>query len=121
MVLHHLDKEKGILRLEPKGKLESQDFESIETEVTRFLRDNGKLKGLMVKTEEFPGWSDLEALFAHLDFVKTNHNKVERVAVVSDDSLMQTGAPAVNLIIDAEMKTFELSDESVAEEWLKAA
>ena len=121
MVLHHLDKDKGILRLEPKEELESQDFEAIEKEVTQFLLDNGKLKGVMVKTKKFPGWSDLEALFSHLDFVKANHNKVERVAIVTDDNLMEGGAPAVNLLVDAELKTFKLSDENIAEDWLEAA
>jgi len=35
--------------------------------------------------------------------------------------MIQTGAPAVNLIVDAEVKTFKLSDEHAAEEWVKAA
>lgn len=121
MILHQLDKLKGILHLEPQGKIESQDFDAIENEVLGFLKDKGFLKGVMVKTDEFPGWKDIESMFSHLDFVRSNRNKVKRVAIVTDDSVLRTAAPAADLLVGAEVKTFDRKDESAAEEWLKTA
>lgn len=119
MLLHQLNKEKGTLHLEPKDKLEKEDFESVQRELDNYLKDNRKIKGVLIKAPEFPGWKDIEGLFSHLDFVKEHHDAINRVAIVTEDSKVTSSAPAADAMVDAEVKTFALSDENIATEWVE--
>jgi hypothetical protein len=48
----------------------------------------------MIEAETFPGWEDFAALVAHLRFVRDHHRKIERIAVVSDSTVL-TAAPKI--------------------------
>lgn len=121
MIMHQLKREEGILYLEPRDEIRSQDFDSVKSELDDFLREGGTLRGVLIDVPEFPGWKDMEALTSHLNFVKEHHGKVRRVAVLTEDSVLTSSAPALDVLVDADLKTFGPSDRNAAEEWLKNA
>ena len=43
----------------PEGPLESADFQRLAEEVDPYIKEKGKLHGLMIYAEWFPGWKDL--------------------------------------------------------------
>jgi hypothetical protein len=53
----------------PRGPLEKEDFEQLAKEVDPFIASKGKLVGLMIHTESFPGWENFGAFVSHLKFV----------------------------------------------------
>src|SRR5437867_3053156 len=88
MITYILLETEGILLLTPGSPLESTDFERLAGEIDPYIEQNGKLHGLMIDAESFPGWKDFAGLLAHLRFVKNHHQKIQKVAVVSDSSFL---------------------------------
>jgi len=119
MIHHELMKNDAILIVTPKNKLESQDFDNLAKEVDPYLEDRGGLKGLMIYTESFPGWSDFAALISHLKFIKNHHQKIARIAAVTDGRIVSILPRIADHFVDAEVKHFEYEDNASALEWLK--
>src|SRR5262245_46605477 len=88
MVEYELLREDGILILRPKGRLEATDFEKVAQEIDPHIEANGKLQGILLDAESFPGWKDFAALVAHLRFVRDHHRKIRKIAVVSDSTFL---------------------------------
>ena len=66
MIKSELLKDKGVLIVSPVGPLAASDFERLAQEVDSYIEQNGRLHGLMVHAEFFPGWVDFAALLSHL-------------------------------------------------------
>ena len=77
MIHHELLKADGILIITPESPLEAGDFEKVAREIDPYIEANGKLHGVMIDAESFPGWKDFSGLVAHLSFVKNHHQEVE--------------------------------------------
>ena len=92
MVSHELLRDEGILIIRPEGSLAASDFQNIAQEIDPYIEANGKLRGLMIDAEAFPGWKDFAALLAHLQFVRDHHRNIERIAAVSDSCLLSIEA-----------------------------
>jgi len=70
-----LDEARGIVILEPEGKLTEADFKSAAKLIDPYLKQAGKLLGLMIYVQSFPGWSSFAALTTHLKFIQEHHKK----------------------------------------------
>src|SRR5690349_11501175 len=79
MLHYELWRPEGILVLRPEGSLEASDFQKITQEVDPYIEANGKLHGVMLDAEAFPGWKDFAALVAHMKFVRDHHRKIEKI------------------------------------------
>ena len=88
MIKHTLLRTDGILILTPEAPLEPRDFEGLAQEIDPYIPTNGKLPRIMIDEEALPGWRDFAGLIAHLRFVKNHYQKILKVAVVSDSSLL---------------------------------
>lgn len=118
MLNHGLWQDEGILMLEPTGPLETADFETLTSHVDAYLEKSGILRGVLILAPRFPGWKDFGALLAHLRFVKQHHQKIEKVAVVSDDGVAIVMPHIAQHFIHAQVKHFEPAQESAARDWL---
>jgi hypothetical protein len=78
MIKSELLKDKGVLIVSPMGPRAASDFEHLAQEVDPYIEQNGRLHGLMVHTESFPGWMDFAALLSHFKFVKDHHSRSRR-------------------------------------------
>src|SRR5215212_424098 len=105
MIEHELHPE-GILVLRPAGRLEAADFEKVAQEIDPYIEANGKLHGLLLDAESFPGWKDFAALVAHLRFVRDHHRKIEKVAVVSDSTFLTVAPRVASHFVQADLRHF---------------
>jgi hypothetical protein len=118
MIKSELLKDKGVLIVSPVGPLARSDFEHLAEEVDPYIEKNGRLHGLMVYAESFPGWADFAAFLSHLKFVKDHQSKIEKVAAVSDSGLLKIMPSIASHFVKAEVKHFDYDDKHKALEWL---
>jgi hypothetical protein len=118
MVEHELRRESGILILRPHGPLEAADFRQVADEVDPYIEANGKLHGLLLEAESFPGWQDFAALVAHLRFVRDHHRRIEKVAVVSDSGFLSFAPKVASHFVQADLRHFAISQRDQALDWL---
>ena len=119
MVEHELLRAEGILILRPKGRLEAADFEKLAQEIDPYIEANGKLHGLMLDAEAFPGWENFAALVAHLRFVRDHHRKIEKVAVVSDSTFLSVAPRFASHFVQADIRHFSHAQREAALAWLR--
>ena len=117
-MLNHKLLPDGILILEPKERLEAADFEDLAREIDPYITEHGKLPGLMIRAEAFPGWVNLEAFLAHMRFIASHHQKLQRLAVVSDSSLLAELPKFAAHLVQTEVKHFPESAYEDALRWL---
>jgi SpoIIAA-like len=118
MLNHHLLRTRGLLIIRPEAPLEAADFHALAQEVDPYLQENGKLHGLMIDAESFPGWKDFASLVSHLRFVKNHHQKVEKIAVVTDGSYLSRAPRILSHFVQAEVKHFPRQRRGDALRWL---
>lgn len=119
MIAYELLRDEGILIVLPQGRLESADFERLAQEVDPYIQERGKLAGLMIHAEAFPGWDDLGALISHLKFVKDHHKRIRKVAAVTDSPFLSIMPRVVDHFVSAEVKHFDYRDKDAALAWLR--
>lgn len=119
MVTFELLAPEGLLIIRPMGSLEAADFQRIAQVVDPFIEANGKLHGVMIDAESFPGWKDFAALVAHLSFVKDHHRKIEKIAAVSDSSFLTIAPKLASHFVQADVRHFAHSQREEALAWLR--
>lgn len=118
MLSIRLDKEKSIVTLEPSEVLREEDFKTAVRVIDPFIEDHGKLAGLIIETESFPGWKDFAALAEHLKFIKNHHRKVKKLAFVTDSTVGDFAEKIGAHFVDAEVKHFPFGAHNEAREWI---
>jgi hypothetical protein len=121
MLNHKLLSPEGILIIEPADPLAAADFEGLAHEIDPYIAEHGNLPGLMLHAEAFPGWVNLEAALAHMRFIENHHQKIQRLAVVSDSSLLTELSRIVAHLVHVEVKHFPESAYEDALRWLREA
>jgi hypothetical protein len=118
MIKSELLQDKGVLIVSPEGPLAASDFEHLAEEIDPYIEQNGRLHGLMVHTESFPGWADFAAFLSHLKFVKGHQSRIEKVAAVSDSGFLRIIPSVARHFVKAQIKHFDYHDKDKALEWL---
>ncbi len=111
--------DEGILWIHPEAPLLARDFAQLSETVDRYLVNHDALQGLIIRTEDFPGWEDFSALVAHLKFIRDHHRQVRKVATVSDASLVQQLPAIADHFIAADVKHFPANQLDQALEWVR--
>jgi hypothetical protein len=73
----------------------------------------------MIDAGSFPGWKDFAALVAHLKFVKDHHRKIEKIAAVSDSSVLTIAPKIASHFVQADVRHFAHSQMEEALAWLR--
>jgi tRNA U38,U39,U40 pseudouridine synthase TruA len=118
MINFELRHDKGMLVLHPEGPLEAADFILIASQVDTYLAGNGKLHGVLIHANSFPGWKDFAAMLAHLKFLKEHIRKIEKVAVVADGFFANIMPDIANHFVHAQVRHFDFKREDTAWEWI---
>ncbi len=121
MLAYHLNESTGIVELRPRGPLEATDFASLALTVDGYIEDHGKLRGLLLELEHFPGWDDWDAAAAHLRFVREHLPKVDRVALLTDNPWLEPLPDVVRLLTPLEVRRFPLEKRGDAYAWIVSA
>lgn len=120
MLTFTLMQPEGILRLHPSGPLTEADFARLRAEVDAYLLGHARLHGVLVRAAEFPGWENWAGLSAHMHFVHDHHKQVERIALVTDSTVVGLAEFLARHFSSAEVRRFALADERQALQWLQA-
>ena len=121
MIDAQLIEELGIIKVFPESSLEAEDFDRLELLLDSWLQRGEEFKGLMIQTQHFPGWEDLSAMLHHFSFVKHHHDKVHRVALVTDSILSKFLPGVAGIFVNAEVRGFGFHQAEDAEAWLTSA
>jgi hypothetical protein len=121
MISFKLDEIAGVLTVRPEGKLEAQDFQTLSKTVDPFIEEKGKLTGLIIATEKFPGWKDFGGLIEHMKFVRDHHREIARVALVTDSKIADVAQSLGKHFIKASIKQFSFKELESAKSWMSQA
>lgn len=119
MLTHELLRDEGILILRPQGPLQAGDFTSLATLVDPYLEKHGKLRGIMVDAQSFPGWDSFTALVSHLQFVRDHHRLIGKIAAVSDSPVLSLAPQLAKHFVKAEIRHFNANERVAALAWLR--
>lgn len=119
MIKHELLADDGIVVVSPEGRLEAADFEQLAATVDPYIEAHGKLHGILIQAEAFPGWKDFAGLLSHLRFVKDHHRKIVKVALVTDSKAGVVAESLAKHFVSAQIKHFDFTDKNQALVWLK--
>ena len=113
-----LDEKKHLLILEPKAELTKDDFIYLASIVDPYFAKGNTIKGLMIKTKNFPGWDSLAAAKEHLTFIKKHHKNIEKLAFVTDSSFIAVIKTITGAFVHPTIKEFKYSEADDAEQWV---
>jgi len=119
MLGHELMRDERILIVTPEGHLEAADFEKLAGEIDPYIEERGTLNGLMIYVKSFPGWDDFAALLSHIQFVRNHHQKIAKVAAVTDSGFLSILPRVAGHFVRAEVRHFDYDDQEAALDWLK--
>ena len=121
MISHRVLAAEKIIELEPHGPLGGEDFKALG-EIVRQERSHGRMpRGVVVKLGEFPGWRDLDALTAHIEFIRENHEFIRRIAMVSDDVELRIFVEkGIAPLLRCELRFFAAGELAAARAWVAA-
>lgn len=119
MLKHTFLNAEGILILEPSGALEATDFEAVSHDIDPYLTTHDSLAGVIIFAKAFPGWMNLEAAISHFQLIKTYLQKIKRLAIVSDNSLLTALPEFAAHLVHPDVKHFSESEYEDALSWLK--
>lgn len=121
-MLHiELDAEHRWAMLKPDGALDADDFKKAAAQIDPIIAEHGKLNGLIIYVEKFPGWDSFSALQSHFRFVQEHHRNVRRIAVVTDSMLGDIAESVASHFVAAEIKHFPYASLSEAKAWVAAS
>jgi hypothetical protein len=121
MLKVELDEVNGIATVRPDGPLTEDGFKNASKIIDPYIEKSGRLKGLIIETETFPGWESFSAFLHHFQFVKEHHKEVTYVALVTDSVVGDIGEKITSHFVAAEIKHFSYGDIESAKSWIKEA
>ncbi len=113
-----VDEKNLIAILEPTGRLSESDFQSVAQAVDPLIDRFGHINGIIIHTKSFPGWESFAALCMHLHFVRNHHEKVSRIALVTDSFVGNFAELIASHFIKAEIQLFPYHDLEKANKWV---
>ncbi len=117
-----LDADAGILVLEPVADtaLSEDDFEAVGQAIGNYLKDHDRLRGILIHSRKFPGWQSIGALFAHLKFVNAVHDKIDRIALVTNSPMGTFADHVLDPLMLAKIRKFDYDQRDEAMGWLRS-
>lgn len=112
------DETRSIITLEPDSPLTIEDFQSAKRIIDEHLSLKGRLKGIIIQTEAFPGWTSFRAFLGHLKFIKDHHQWVKHVALVTNSPAAQLAETLAKHFINAKIRQFSFDEEEHARSWI---
>ena len=106
-----------VVMAEPDGALQESDFATLDSVVDSIIEKKGELQGLLIHARSFPGWDSFGAFLSHSRFIKEHHDKIAKVAVVTDSPLGDF-AELVGKLIKTDVRHFDYDDLDEAQAWL---
>ncbi len=113
-----LDTATKIVTLQPHGALKKEDFDNAVKIIDPFIEEHGKLNGVIIYTETFPGWDDFAAFNRHLVFIKNHHKEIKKLAFVTNSLVGDFGEMMTGHFVEAVIKNFSFDQLEDAKAWI---
>lgn len=120
MIDMSLMKKDGILIVAPTGPFTDDDMEELRGTLSGMVADGDEVKGLLIDAKAFPGYADIAAMYAHLGIIRDFHDKIARLALVSDAAFASAGEFFAKTIMGVDAKHFPGSQREDAIAWLRS-
>ncbi|WP_168565575.1 SpoIIAA family protein [Crateriforma spongiae] len=118
MIEFRLDETRSVLLVRPEAALEEADFVGLAEKVDSYIESSGGLRGLIIDAPTFPGWESFGAMVAHFRFVRDHHQRIQKVAIVTDSVLGDVAERLASHFVAAEIKHFPAGDVEAAALWI---
>jgi len=118
MISFEIDECTGVLTVKPEGKLEARDFMDLSQTVDPYIKKEGGLVGLIIVTEKFPGWKDFSGMLEHMQFVRSHHREIARIALVTDATIADVAGSLAKHFIKASIRHFPFAGLAAAKKWV---
>ena len=118
MLKIELDENEGIAILEPDGELSENDFKAAAGIIDPYIKNYGELKGMAIHVKDFPGWDSFGALVTHLKFIGEHHEKIARIAFVTDSPVGSIAEKIGSHFVKAKIKEFDFEELEAAKSWI---
>lgn len=115
---YSLDEERGVLEVEISAPLSTLNFEVMTNKVDSYLENKGVLNGLLIHVKKFPGWENLGSLITHFEFIKSHHEKIKKVALVTDSQMAEMMPLIAKQFVMADVRNFSYDELKYAQEWI---
>jgi len=112
--------EYGILEIRPTGSLGEEDFKSLARELETLDKDERTLNGILIHTEDFPGYKSFSDMLAHGEFIAEFRDRIPKVAVCTDSTVAGLMQVIGKVFTEAEVEKFDYENKDEAEKWLLA-
>jgi hypothetical protein len=106
----------GIVMLRPNSEVTIDDIEDVRFSVDRYLESHDRIHGILVED-----WEGLTELIGQLRFVRDYHEKIERVALLTDAHLPPGADALATHFVGATVQHFPYSQSGDALKWLRSA
>jgi hypothetical protein len=83
------------LKMVVPEKLTAEDFRQLRLQIDSLISQHGKIR-LLIDASGFGGWKNLAAFATHAQFIRSHHQKVERIAVIAPHAWQHWVTGAVN-------------------------
>lgn len=113
-----LDKTNSIAILEPEGELTEADFRLVCDIIDPYLEQSGRLNGIIIHVQTFPGWDSFSAFITHLKFVKSHHKRIAHVALVTDSVIGSFAEHIADHFVNAKVKHFSFDEFELSVKWI---
>ena len=100
------------------GEVTEDEYTQVASELRDEIARHGAIR-VLFRLSDLKLSSFFAALDERLSFVRENHDDVERVAVVTDDTASELLSKAAETAAPVELRTFASDDESQAWNWLE--
>jgi len=108
-----------VLVLRPDGPITREDVAALTRTADEYLAGHAKISGVMVRTQNFPGFASVGAFADYARFIADHHARVRRVALVTDSALAPVAEFMANHVVGVEMRHYPFADDTAAQAWLR--
>jgi hypothetical protein len=84
-----------------------------------YISERGKLTGLLIEAESFPGWDSFGALIQHMQSVRDHHRHIDRVAAVTGSAFLRIAPRIAEHFAHPEIKVLASGERQKALDWLQ--
>jgi len=114
-----LDTAKSILFVKVDSGFTSENFTQLSNTIDPYLKEKGTLKGVVIETKDFPGWTNVNAFIDHIKFVKNHQAHIQKIAVVTDSKLVAYIRKGVGFFVKPQIKHFPYEQATMATQWIE--
>ena len=114
------DEGKSLVSVRLQNALKKEDFERLSKTVDPVIAKGGHVRGLVLELSKFPGWENVGAFVDHVRFVRDHQKQIDKVAIVTDSSVIGTLADHIpGRLLLPKFRHFALSDVEGAKRWIE--